>query len=87
MFSKLKEMAGGKADEMLEQQLPKVAQYFKEKVGPLTQETLKNDALMTQGLGTVYDALSLATPGLGLLVKREKFVEFCLTNRHRIPVG
>lgn len=87
MFSKLKDLASGKAEAMLEEQAPKIAQHFREKVGPLTAELLKDDVAMTNGLNKVYDFMAIANPGLGLLVKKEQFVEFCLSTRHRLPLS
>lgn len=70
-----------KGAEFLEQQLPKITTLLTEKIGPRFKEVMQNDATMTGVLRTIYGALAMEQPGIGLIVKEEQFVKFCLKRR------
>lgn len=72
---------GGKADEALAQQMPKIKQLFQEKVGPEAMKLLADDAKMTSYSKVVYELL----PGpVRLMVKPEVFTSFCMTHRAKL---
>src|SRR5918911_1141557 len=82
MFSDIKNKARDKTDELLEQQVPKVKALLKERLGPKAKDAFLDDALMRTVVSGVYDVLVLSHPALRL-VKRERFIDFCLRNRAR----
>jgi tetratricopeptide (TPR) repeat protein len=82
MFSEIKNKARDKTDELLEQQVPKVKALLKERLGPKARDAFLDDALMRTVVSGVYDVLVLSHPALRL-VKRERFIDFCLRNRAR----
>jgi hypothetical protein len=73
-----------KSAEILEEQVPKVRNLVKEKIGPKTRDAIENDELMTSVFSGVYDLLMGDHPAVRLIVKRERFVYFCLRNRTRL---
>lgn len=83
MFSDFKNKAKDKSDELLELQMPKIKVLLKEKLGPKAKDALQNDELMTNVLSGIYDVLMVSHPALRLVVKRERFIDFCLSNRSR----
>jgi hypothetical protein len=83
MFSDFKNRAEGKRDELLEKQVPQVRALLKEKLGPKARDVIHNDELMTSALNGIYDILIVSHPALRLLLKRDMFIDFCLSNRAR----
>jgi tetratricopeptide (TPR) repeat protein len=73
-----------KSAEILEEQVPRIKNLVKEKFGPKTRDAIEDDDLMTKVFSGVYDLLMTAHPALRLIVKRERFVNFCLRNRTRL---
>jgi hypothetical protein len=70
-----------KAAELLESQLPKVRAVVAERLGPKAKELVVDDALMTRCLGDAYEFLPAP---VRLMVKRERFVTYCLEHRDRL---
>ncbi|KAB2925534.1 MAG: hypothetical protein F9K30_07705 [Dechloromonas sp.] len=70
-----------KATELLEAQLPRVRAKLEERLGPTTRELIGDDALMTRCLGEAYEFLPAP---VRMMVKRERFVSFCLERRDRL---
>lgn len=83
MFSDFKNKAKDKSNELLEQQVPKIKALLKERLGPKARDAIQNDELMTTALNGIYDVLIVSHPALRLVVKREQFIDFCLSNRAR----
>ena len=70
-----------KAGDMLEQQLPKVQALVSAQLGSRGREIAADEALLTRCFGNAYEFLPAP---VRMLVKRERFVAFCLDNRHRL---
>ena len=70
-----------KAAELWESQLPKVRAVIAERLGPKARELVVDDALMTRCLGDAYEFLPAP---VRFMVKRERFVTFCLEHRDRL---
>jgi hypothetical protein len=96
MLSKLKDQAKkvaeskhvlgvkDKSADILEQQVPKVKSLLFEKLGPTIEDALKDDELMREVLGEIHVLITLEHPALRFLIRRERFIEFCLKNRDRL---
>ncbi|HYP29562.1 MAG TPA: HEAT repeat domain-containing protein [Blastocatellia bacterium] len=95
MFSKLKNIAKDKgeelkgkakdkSEEMIEEHIPKIKVLLKEKVGIKAKDAFENDELMTKALSRVYDLLIISHPTIRFFIKREKLISFGLSNRNRL---
>ena len=77
VFDKIK----NKTEKTLEDNLPKIKDLFKEKVGPMTKNLLLDDERMRPVTATIYQALPFV---VRMVVKEETFTEYCLKNRSRL---
>jgi hypothetical protein len=73
--------AGGKADEILTNYLPKLRGLFIERIGPALGSAARDDEKMASLSKLVYTLLPFP---VRLAVKKETFVRFCLTHRDRL---
>lgn len=81
MGEKAQDSFSAKADQTLEEHLPKIKELFEEKVGPRAMEMLADDEKMTTYSKVVYALL----PGaVRVVVKEEGFVAFCFTHRSKL---
>lgn len=71
----------GSAMAMLETQIPLIKKLMVEKVAPSTLATLRSPATMAVAVGGLYEFLPIA---VRLVVNREIFVSFCVSNLDRI---
>lgn len=71
----------GSATALLETQIPLIKKLLVEKIGPGTLATLRNPATMSVAVGGLYEFLPIA---VRLVVNREIFVGFCVSNLDRI---
>ena len=71
----------GSAIAMLETQIPLIKKLLIEKVAPSTLATLRSPATMSVAVGGLYEFLPIA---VRLVVNREIFVSFCVSNLDRI---
>ncbi len=65
----------------IEQQVPRIKAIVSERVGPLAKKTIENDEAMIQTFRMLHEFLPTT---LRLMLKKDKFVEFCLRNRERL---
>ena len=70
-----------KAQEVLEENWPKVQQLFQEKVGPAALAAAQNDEAMRILFKLVYAALPFP---VHLVVKEPAFTTFCFSRRDRL---
>jgi hypothetical protein len=70
-----------KGYDVLQNNLPKIQELFKKQVGPALVTVAKDDAKMTLISQTVYDLLPAP---IRLVVKKDVFVQFCLTHKDKI---
>jgi hypothetical protein len=70
-----------KAQEVLEENWPKVQQLFQEKVGPAALAAAQNDEAMQILFKLVYAALPFP---VHLVVKEPAFMAFCFSRRDRL---
>jgi hypothetical protein len=70
-----------KCEALLDEYLPIVQAWLREKLGCLTVEVIQNDVLMTHALVLVYQLLPSA---VRVIVREERFVGFCLSHRDRL---
>lgn len=96
MFSKLKDKAKQLAEnkhlhdvkdkgaELLEQQLPKIKRLIAERIGPGIRNVVEDDEMLTNAFGHVYELFMQDHRILQRVIKRERFIGFCLKNRDRL---
>lgn len=96
MLSRLKDQAKKVADskriievkeksvETLERLVPSIRSILLEKLGPRIEDAVKDDELMRQVCGEIHTLLTFDHMALRLLIRRERFIEFCLKNRDRL---
>lgn len=70
-----------KGSAMLETQIPLIKKLMVEKVAPSTLATLRSPSTMAVAVGGLYEFLPVA---VRLVVNREIFVSFCVSNLDRI---
>jgi hypothetical protein len=68
-----------KVYKIMKEYLPEIKKVFKEQIGPLAKDALKNDEAMSFTFRRVYDFLP---PPLKWIVTQEDFLSFCLKNRY-----
>jgi len=59
----------------LDAQLPLIRKIIKEKIGPMTEDTIKNDSLIEKSLRKIYTILPFP---IRLLCNEDKFIEYIL---------
>jgi hypothetical protein len=74
-------MLKGSAITVLETQIPLIKKLLVEEVGPSTLTTLRSTTSMAVAVGGVYEFLPVA---VRLVVNREIFVSFCVSNLDKI---
>ena len=65
----------------LEDQLPRIRDLIKEKIGKIPKNTIHNDDLIRKTFESLYQSLPRM---IRMAINEKKFVEFCMTNRERI---
>lgn len=71
----------GSATVLLEKQIPLIKKLLLEQLGPAAFATLRSEASLNVAVGSVYEFLP--TP-VRLVVNREAFIRFCVSNLDRI---
>lgn len=77
----LKSFANHTADEVLTAYVPKIRQFFVEKVGPTAINAARDDENMILFSKSVY---SLLPTKVRWVVREKTFIRFCLTHRDRL---
>tara|TARA_B100000945_G_scaffold55408_1_gene40742 strand:- start:766 stop:2385 length:1620 start_codon:yes stop_codon:yes gene_type:complete len=65
----------------LEEQLPRIQNLIREKIGTIPTKTIHNDELMRKSFESLYQALPRM---IRIAINESKFVEFCMSNRERL---
>lgn len=68
-------------DKIFQEQMPRIQQLIREKVGPVSGAMLHNDQTMVKSFGLVYRCLPAP---VRYVLKEQVFITFCLTNRNRL---
>jgi hypothetical protein len=69
------------SDQLIERHWPAIQRTCREKIAPAVLDAARNDEAMTQIARLLHAQLPWA---VRLVVREERFVAFCLTNRDRL---
>jgi hypothetical protein len=69
------------ATKKIEENWPKIQQVFQEKIGPAALAAAQNDDSMRAVFKIAHKALPFP---LGMVIKEEAFVDFCLAHRDNL---